>query len=109
MLSSLFLLSGEFTTLWPVFGSANQLLAALALLAIAVWMSKSGKKTGFLLIPMFFMFVVTLSSLCVLAFQNFQKGVYSISIIAGLLFVLAIVLLVLAKRCLKKEDEAIKG
>ncbi|MGJ3234176.1 carbon starvation CstA family protein [Marivirga sp.] len=108
ILSSLFLLSGEFTTLWPIFGSANQLLAALALLAVAVWMIKSGKKAGFLLIPMFFMFVVTLSSLFVLAFQNFEKGIYSISIIAGLLFVLAIVLLILAKRCLKKEDEVLK-
>jgi carbon starvation protein len=107
VLSTLFLLSGEFTTLWPVFGSANQLLAALALLAVAVWMIKSGKKAGFLLIPMFFMFVVTLSSLFVLAFQNFEKGIYSISIIAGLLFILAIVLLFLAKRCLKKEDERI--
>lgn len=104
ILSSLFLLSGEFTTLWPIFGSANQLLAALALLAVAVWMIKSGKKAGFLLIPMFFMFVVTLSSLFVLAFQNFEKGIYSISIIAGLLFVLAIVLLILAKKCLKKEE-----
>lgn len=108
ILSSLFLLSGEFTTLWPIFGSANQLLAALALLAVAVWMIKSGKKAGFLLIPMFFMFVVTLSSLFVLAFQNFEKGIYSISIIAGLLFTLAIVLLILAKRCLKKEDEVLK-
>lgn len=105
ILSSLFLLSGEFTTLWPIFGSANQLLAALALLAVAVWMIKSGKKAGFLLIPMFFMFVVTLSSLFLLAFQNLEKGIYSISIIAGLLFVMAIVLLILANRCLKKEDE----
>jgi carbon starvation protein len=107
ILSSLFLLSGEFTTLWPIFGSANQLLAALALLAVSVWMIKSGKKAGFLLIPMFFMFVVTLSSLAVLAFQNFEKGVYSISIVATLLFALAIVLLILAKRCLKKEDEKV--
>jgi len=107
ILSSLFLLSGEFTTLWPIFGSANQLLAALALLAVSVWMIKSGKKVGFLLIPMFFMFVVTLSSLFVLAFQNFEKGIYSISIVATLLFALAIVLLILAKRCLKKEDEKV--
>lgn len=108
ILSSLFLLSGEFTTLWPIFGSANQLLAALALLAVAVWMIKSGKKAGFLLIPMFFMFVVTLSSLFLLALQNFEKGIYSISIIAGLLFVLAIVLLYLAKRCLQKEEDKLE-
>lgn len=108
ILSSLFLLSGEFTTLWPIFGSANQLLAALALLAISVWMIKSGKKAGFLLVPMFFMFVVTLSSLFVLAFQNFEKGIYSIAIIAALLFALAIVLLFLAKKCFQKEYQKIE-
>jgi len=109
ILSSLFLLSGEFTTLWPIFGSANQLLAALALLAVSVWMIKSGKKASFLLIPMFFMFVVTLSSLFLLAFQNFEKGIYSIGIVATLLFALAIVLLILAKKCLKKENEAVSS
>nr|HAD51759.1 carbon starvation protein A [Algoriphagus sp.] len=61
--SVLLLLSGEFTTLWPIFGSANQLLAALALLTIAVWMIRKKKNALFVTLPMFFMFTVTLASL----------------------------------------------
>lgn len=103
VLSVLLLTSGEFTTLWPIFGSANQLLAALALLAVAVWLMKRKVKPTFVLIPMFFMFAVTLSSLFLFAVQNFSKGIYILSVLAGLLFLLAIVLLWLAKESLKKE------
>ena len=31
--------SGQTMSIWPVFGSANQLLAALALLALTVWVA----------------------------------------------------------------------
>jgi carbon starvation protein len=105
ILSILLLVSGEFTTLWPIFGSANQLLAALALLSIAVWLIKSKINPNFVIIPMFFMFAVTLSSLFLVAVNNFNKGVYVLSVIAGLLFVLSLVLIVLARNSLKKEME----
>ncbi len=100
--SILLLLSGEFTTLWPIFGSANQLLAALALLTIAVWLIKKNINALFVTIPMFFMFTVTLSSLALFAWKNFKDEVYVLSIIAALLFVLAIALIVLATKSLKK-------
>lgn len=101
--SVLLLTSGEFTTLWPIFGSANQLLAALALLAVAVWLIKRKVKPAFVLIPMFFMFAVTLSSLFLFAVHNFNKGIYILAVLAGLLFLLSIVLIWLAKESLKKE------
>lgn len=101
--SIVLLTSGEFTALWPVFGSANQLLAALALLAVSVWLIKTGVRPTFVLVPMFFMFLVTLSSLLFVAVRNFNRGIYLLSIIASLLFVLAVVLLFLARRSLKKE------
>ncbi|MEB2784547.1 carbon starvation CstA family protein [Algoriphagus persicinus] len=101
--SILLLLSGEFTTLWPIFGSANQLLAALALLTIAVWLMKKNINALFVTIPMFFMFTVTLSSLGLFAWKNFQEEVYVLSIIAALLFILAISLMILATKSLKKE------
>jgi carbon starvation protein len=101
--SILLLLSGEFTTLWPIFGSANQLLAALALLTIAVWLIKKEVNALFVTIPMFFMFTVTLASLGLFAWKNFQDGVYVLSLIAALLFVLAISLMILATKSLKKE------
>ncbi len=101
--SILLLASGEFTTLWPIFGSANQLLAALALLTIAVWLIKQKINALFVTIPMFFMFTVTLASLGLFAWKNFQEEVYVLSVIAALLFVLAISLMVLATKSLKKE------
>lgn len=101
--SILLLLSGEFTTLWPIFGSANQLLAALALLTIAVWLIKRKVNALFVTIPMFFMFTVTLASLGLFAWKNFQDEVYVLSLIAALLFILAISLMVLATKSLKSE------
>lgn len=103
VLSVLLLTSGGFATLWPIFGSGNQLLAALALLAVAVWLIKNKVNATFVLIPMFFMFAVTLCSLMFLAVQNFNKGIYVLSIIAGLLFVMSLVLIWLAKKSLMKE------
>lgn len=106
VLSILLLASGEFTVLWPIFGSANQLLAALALLTIAVWLIKKKVNALFVTIPMFFMFTVTLASLGLFAWKNFQDEVYVLSLIACLLFVLAISLMVLATQSLKKKVTA---
>lgn len=103
VLSILLLTSGGFATLWPIFGSANQLLAALALLAVAVWLIKKKVNPTFVLIPMFFMFAVTLSSLFLFALSNFNKGIYILSFIAGILFLLSLVLIWFAKKSLKKE------
>lgn len=106
VLSILLLTSGEFSTLWPIFGSANQLLAALALLTIAVWLIKKNISATFVTIPMFFMFTVTLASLGLFAWKNYQEQGYILAIIAALLFVLAIALIVLAVQSLKKEVKA---
>ncbi len=103
ILSILLLASGEFGTLWPIFGSANQLLAALALLTIAVWLIRKKIPATFVMIPMFFMFTVTLASLGLFAWKNFQEKGYVLAVIAALLFVLAISLIFLAFKSLKSE------
>ncbi len=105
ILSVMLLASGSFTTLWPIFGSANQLLAALALLTIAVWLIRQKVNATFVTIPMFFMFTVTLTSLGLFAWKNFQSEVYVLAIIASLLFLLSIALITLASRSLRKELE----
>ena len=105
ILSIMLLASGGFTTLWPIFGSANQLLAALALLTIAVWLIRQKINATFVTIPMFFMFTVTLTSLGLFAWKNFQTKAYILSIIAALLFVLSIALIVLASKSLRKESD----
>jgi carbon starvation protein len=85
-------LSGETMSIWPVFGSANQLLAALALLALTVWIANLGKNFLFALIPMIFMFAVTLTALIMLIYTNFVISNYILSVISVLLFILAILL-----------------
>ncbi len=106
ILSVLLLASGEFSRLWPIFGSANQLLAALALLTIGVWLIKKNISATFVTIPMFFMFTVTLASLGLFAWKNFQEEGYILASIAFILFVLAIALIVLAIQSLKREVKA---
>ncbi len=77
--------------IWPVFGSTNQLLGALAMMAVAAWLRNSGRKRMFILIPMIFMFCVTLAALAQLCLRF---GITSIvGFVATILFVLAIILL----------------
>ncbi|EON77826.1 Carbon starvation protein A [Lunatimonas lonarensis] len=103
VLSVVLLQSGGFSTLWPIFGSANQLLAALALLTISVWLIRKKVNPTFVTIPMFFMFTVTLSSLGLFAWNNFRQESYTLSVIAAILFVLSFALIFLAKKSLTKE------
>jgi carbon starvation protein len=64
---------------WPIFGTSNQLLASLTLLAISVWLIRTGKNAIYSLIPMIFMMVVTLWSLVlfVLPFLNALPGLFA--------------------------------
>jgi carbon starvation protein len=103
VLSVVLLQSGGFSTLWPIFGSANQLLAALALLTISVWLIRKKVNPTFVTIPMFFMFTVTLSSLGLFAWNNFRQESYTLSVIAAILFILSFALIFLAKKSLTKE------
>jgi len=91
---SALLLSYGYTKIWPIFGSANQLLAGLSLLAVSAWLAKSGKKNLMTVLPMVFMFAVTLTALVLVAKNNFAGGNLIIGSIASILFVLAIVLIV---------------
>jgi carbon starvation protein len=61
--------SNAFSTLWPIFGTANQLLAALALLAVSAWLLLRKKKNLFTLIPAIFMIATTVASLLILLQQ----------------------------------------
>lgn len=83
-------LSGQFSQVWPVFGAANQLLAAIALLALGAWLAQSGRRTAFVLVPAAFMFIVTLAALGQLVWINAGEG--GSRVLAGV----AAVLLVMA-------------
>lgn len=98
------LAAGGYAKIWPIFGSANQLLAALALMAVALWLKKSKKSFNMITIPMIFMLIVTLSALVFLVRDNFIKANYILVVFPVLLFILAIVLAVQGYKILFKED-----
>jgi len=100
--------SGQTMSIWPVFGSANQLLAALALLALTVWVANLKKGYLFVMIPMIFMFSVTLTALGMLIYTNFIATNYPLSIISILLFTLAVLLGIKAYSVLTNGKELIK-
>lgn len=95
---------GGYAVIWPIFGSANQLLAALALMAIALWLKKSHKSFNMITIPMVFMLVVTLSALAFLIKNNFIASNYVLVVFPVLLFILAVVLVVQGYQILFKGD-----
>ncbi len=76
--------------IWPVFGATNQLLAALALMVITVWLQAEGKKVWYVIAPMAFMLVMTIWSLGILVLEARMAGV--VRWVAGFLLVLALVL-----------------
>ncbi len=82
-------LSGSWSAIWPVFGSANQLLAGLALLGATAWLAHMGKKYTVTLYPMIFMVIVTISALINLLFTNFGKGNYLLGSVSIVLMILA--------------------
>lgn len=92
--------SGTSSVLWPMFGSANQLLAAIALLAVTVWLAELKKKKNFVRIPMYFMFCVTLTALGFLIHKNFVARNVTLFLIAVLLFVVAVFLVLQAGKSL---------
>ena len=58
---------------WQIFGTSNQLLASLTLLAVSVWLKKTGRNAWYTIIPMVFMMTMTMWSL-VLHFMPFVKS-----------------------------------
>ena len=86
--------------IWALFGSANQLLAGLGLLAVATWLGNIGKNNKMFLIPMGFMLVVTICSLLIntknqvalISAGGADWGPYVQAILGVLLVVLAVIL-----------------
>ncbi len=106
---SIYLAFTSWGLIWPMFGSANQLLAGVAFLAVAAWLANKGMNNKMLIAPMIFMFVVTLTALVFLIKSNIAKGNYILVFFGALLFVLAIILIALSYNVLtgkKKEQQA---
>ena len=90
---------GGYNNIWPLFGSANQLLGALVLIALAVFLKTTNRKGFMLWVPMFAMLAVTLTAL-VMSVVSICKKIFVTGgfrfLTDGLQLVVAILLLVLS-------------
>ena len=90
---------------WTLFGASNQLLAALTLLSITVWLYQARQRIAFTLLPMAFVLVITLWALISLVIGNLRitkigAGQFDIELVnaiaAAALVILALYLVVVA-------------
>ena len=102
-----------YTKIWPLFGAANQLLAAIGLLAVCTWLGEVGKNNKMFFVPMTFMLAVTICSLVQTiiakmgAFLSGAADGWALvqSVIAVLLVVLSLVLASIAVKTLKRQHD----
>ena len=62
--------SGAWLRFWTLFGASNQLLAALTLLTITVWLARARRRIAFTLLPMAFVLSMTLWALTKITFSS---------------------------------------
>lgn len=106
-----------YAKIWALFGSANQLLAALGLLAVATWLGNVGKDNKMFLIPMAFMLCVTIASLLINSWQQFNVilaggadwGPYVQVVLGLMLVILAVVLAIEGVTTIAKQRKAVKA
>lgn len=110
VLSYLLCLAG-YMSIWPLFGSANQLLSALVLTSLAVFLKATGRKGWMLYIPMTIMFCVTMTALGMSVWRIFgtvANGTF-VFMVDGLQLIIAIALIALAlmvvMHCLPKLSD----
>lgn len=99
---------GGYSNVWPLFGSANQLLAAMVLIALAVFLKTTGRTGWTLYIPVFVMLAVTFTALVqkTIALAANIAAHNATFLVDGLQLIVALLLMILgvlvAYSCLKK-------
>lgn len=69
-----FSVSGTVRQMWPIFGAGNQLIGALALTTVSVWLAQRARQTAFAVVPAAFMILTTCAALFILARTNLTSG-----------------------------------
>jgi carbon starvation protein len=105
VLTMALVLTGTWVYLWQLFGAANQLMAALSLLIVTIWLKSRKRNPAFAMWPMLFMYITTLAATLVTARNLYVTiaanpamgglpvaGAWAMIIIAILLFVAALII-----------------
>ena len=98
-------LTGTWVYLWQLFGASNQLMAALSLLVVTVWLKSEKRNPSFALYPMLFMYITTIAATLVTARNLYVTiaanpdmgglpvaGAWAMIIVSGLLIVAAVLI-----------------
>ncbi len=106
--------------IWGLFGAANQLLAGIALMAVAAWLGEAGKNNKMFFIPMVFMLAATLTSLVMTIITKIKNmtagadgamawGNWFQLIFAAAMAVLAVILVVQGAQTFAKQAKTKKA
>ena len=103
LLTAALVMTGTWVYLWQMFGASNQLMAALGLLVVTVWLRSEKRNPTYALVPMIFMYVTTLAATIVTARNLYVTiaanpkmsglpvyGAWAMIIVAALLFAAAL-------------------
>lgn len=104
-LTAALVLTGTWVYLWQMFGASNQLMAALSLLVVAVWLKSENRNPTYALVPMIFMYVTTLAATIVTARNLYVTiaanpkmsglpvaGAWAMIVVSALLFLAAVMI-----------------
>ncbi|HEX2800279.1 MAG TPA: carbon starvation CstA 5TM domain-containing protein, partial [Thermoanaerobaculia bacterium] len=83
LLTLALVMTGTWVYLWQMFGASNQLMAALSLLVVTVWLKSEKRNPSYALYPMLFMYVTTLFATAVTA-RNLYVTIASNPAMSGL-------------------------
>jgi carbon starvation protein len=105
ILTMALVLTGTWVYLWQLFGAANQLLAALSLLIVTVWLKSLNRRPAYAMWPMVFMYITTMASILVTAYNLYATivakpgmtalpiaGAWAMILISALLFIAALMI-----------------
>ena len=101
ILAGIMAFSGSGSQIWPVFGASNQLLAALTLLAITLFLNRTKRPVLFALLPLIFMLIISIWALLVLLQQQWGKSIPLVTV-SIVLLILAVILCFLGGKTLVK-------
>lgn len=103
VICSLLLALSAADDIWPLFGSVNQLLAAITLLVISLWLIRRRTTPIIAIIPLIFMFAVSGSGLCSFAAKVMTKSGALLGVLAIIILLLSLVLILLSILSIIKE------
>ena len=86
-----------YSNIWPLFGSANQVLSALVLITLCVFLRVTGRENRTLLVPLVVMLCVTFTALverCIALVKAYNAGT-AVFMVEGLQLIIAVLLMVL--------------